>query len=162
VHELVNGQQLHGRDAERRQVLERGRMSEPRIRATYRCWYPGVPFGESLQMHLVHDRLVQFPAQRAVAFPVERVVHDDRFRHERTTIRIVSHLIIAAEWVGKDRGVPVDVAGDRTRIGINQELCRIAPMSLRRVPRAVHPEPVSLTGLDPAEISVPAVRCALR
>ena len=96
---------------------------------------PGWQLREALDVHLVDDRLVQLPAQRAVAFPVERVVDDDGFRHERRAVGVVALQVVAAERVGEDRRVPPDVAGDRARVGIDQQLGGVAAMPLRRIPR---------------------------
>ena len=60
------------------------------------------------------------------------------------------------EVIREHRLVPVPVAVDRLRVGIEQQLGRVAPVPVVGRPRAVHAVAVPLPGLDARQIAVPA------
>ena len=51
----------------------------------------------------------------------------------------------------------VDLAVDRLRVRIEQQLGRVAPVPLGEVVRAVHAIAVALAGLDAGDVAVPDV-----
>jgi hypothetical protein len=103
---------------------------------------------------------VQLAAQRTVAVPVERRVDDDRLGHERGAVRLLALKIVAAERVWEERGVPVDAAADRAGVRIEQQLRRVATVTVGRIPRPMHAETVALTRSDARQIAVEAERGA--
>src|SRR5688572_3817464 len=132
-------------------------MGECRVGATNRLRDVRVPPGDSLHVHLVDHRLVNVPAQRPIALPVERIVDDDGLRHIRSAVRVVALEIVSTERIGKYRGVPLDGAGDGAGIRVHEQFGRIAPVTLGRIPRAMDAKAVSLAGAYAAQIPVPAV-----
>jgi hypothetical protein len=117
-----------------------------------------MPPGEPFHVNFVDDRFVQLAKQRLIALPVEPVVDDDRFRHVRSAVGVVALEIVAAERIRKHRRRPVDLAADGARVRIDQQLRRIAAVSLSGIPGAVHAESVALAGADAAQVAVPAER----
>ena len=90
MDELVHGQQLDGRDAEREQVVDDGGVGEAGVRAALVLGHFGVTGGEALDVDLVDHRIVQRDGQRAIVAPVEvRAVHD-RARHVRRAVVVVA------------------------------------------------------------------------
>ncbi len=59
--------------------------------------------------------------------------------------------------VGKDRRVPVDLAADRARIRVDQQLVRVETHPFARRVAAVHAVAVQLARTDPLQIPVPDV-----
>jgi len=162
VHELVDRQELHGRDTERLQVLNRFRIREAGVGPAQVLWDAWMPLREALDVNFVDNSLMQSAAQRPVALPVEGVIDDDRSGHVRRAVAIVALEIVAAERVGKDGGGPLDLSGDRLRVRIHEELGGIAAMSPGRIPRAIDAETVALAGPDPRQVAMPGERGALR
>ena len=156
VDELMHRQQLHRRDAERGEVIDGRRMRDARIRAAQMLRHLAMQLAEALDVHFVDHRLVQLAPRRTIAAPVKRIVDDDRLRHERRAVAIVALQVVAAERIGKDSVVPLDAAGDRLCVRIHQQLCRIAALPLRRIPRAMHAISVLLPGANSRQVSVPA------
>jgi hypothetical protein len=105
---------------------------------------------------------VQLAPQRRVAAPIELVVHDDGFGHEGCAVAVVTLEVVTTHRVGKDRRLPRDIAGDGARVRIDEQLCGIAPVSLRRVPRPVDAEAVPLARPDVGQVEMPAMRCPFR
>src|SRR5262245_13389591 len=132
-------------------------MREPGVGAADGLGYVGVEPREAFQMDFVDDRLVQLPAERLVALPVETIVHDDRLRHVRAAVGVLTLQIVAAERVGEDRRRPVDLAGDGACIWIDEQLGRVAPMALRRIPGTVNAVSIALPSSDAANVAMPAV-----
>src|SRR5215204_2052676 len=131
-------------------------MRQPGVGAAQGLGHAGVAARESLDVHLVDHRLVEPAAERTVALPVEPIVDDDSLRHVSRAVPIVAFEIVPAEWIRKDSRLPDDVSGDRSGVGINQQFRRIAAVSLRGLPWAVHAEAVALSRTDAAQIAVPA------
>src|SRR5207248_2935299 len=86
----------------------------------------------------------------------------DRLRDVRRAVRIFALEIVAAERIRKQRGIPVDLSDDRAGVRVEQQFRRIAAEPLRRIPRAVNAEPVSLSRTDTAQIPMEAERRTLR
>ena len=61
------------------------------------------------------------------------------------------------EVVGEAGRVPVDLAVDRLGVRVEEQLGRVAPQALGRLPRSVHPVAVALAGPDVGQVGVPAV-----
>ena len=154
VHELVHGQQLDGRDAERRQVADRRRMGEAGVRAAQLLGDVRVAHREALDVRLVDDRLVQRPARRAVRRPVEVRVDDDRARHERRAVGVVDDAI----WVARS-GTRRRPRSSRPRPRWRGRTGRAAASTAgsacpARVPRAVDAKAVALAGLESGHVAV--------
>src|SRR5439155_6555706 len=109
--------------------------------------------GEPADVHLVDDRLVHRPVERAVALPVVVVDVDDGGAHRGG--QVVS---------GYAGGTPVPQRlRHPARIGIDEYLVRVEPVPV--VVRVVWPgDPVGVVraGAQPAQVHVPEVEAAVR
>ena len=117
-----------------------------------------MPLGEPFDVNLVDHRLVQLSTKRTIALPVEGIVDDDGLRHVRRVVIVVALQIVSAERIGKHRRIPLDPSGDGARIGIDEQLGRVAAESVCRIPWTVHAKPVALARTDAAKVGVPAER----
>ncbi len=107
-------------------------------------------FRESLHVHFVNHALVQLSAKRLITFPVKGVIDHDGFGHVRGVVALIALEVVAAERVWKHGRIPVDSSRDCARIWIDEELRRIAPPPVRRIPGTVHAKPVTLSRSDAA------------
>jgi hypothetical protein len=168
VGDVVNGQQLDGRDAERLQVLERGRVGEPRVGAAQVLAHVRVELREALDVHLVDDQLVQRDVGAAVALPVEAGV-DHHALGDRGRVVLVVELevgLLDRPAVGRHVGQHVGLAPahrplDRLGVGIEQQLARVEAVARPGVVGAVHAVAVALAGADARQVAVPVVRRVL-
>jgi hypothetical protein len=117
---------------------------------------------ESLDVHLVDDRLVQRPPQRLLVAPVEPWINDHRSRDVRRAVLFVDRLAVGADGVRQHRLTPVDVAVDRAGVRIEEQLRGVAALPVAGRPRPVHAVSVTLTGTDAGHVAVPAERGVLR
>ena len=159
-HELMDGQQLDGRHAERQQMLDRRWARQPRERPALVGGHRRMRGGEALHVDLVHDRLVPGGARRPIAGPVERRVDDDGARRERRAVVVVPPQIRGgiAEPIAVQRLVPYDITVDGAGVGVEQQLARVEAMSLLRRERPMDAIAVALARTDPGDVAVPAVR----
>ena len=156
LHELVHRHQLDGGDAEPGQVVGDRGMRQPGVRPTDLFGHLGVQLGQALDVGLVDDRLVVGDVERTVAFPVEERVDHHAVGHVRGRVVVVARVGVA-EVVAEQRLVPVDLAGGRLRVGVEQQLVGVAALALGRVPGAVHPVAVALARLHRGQVAVPDV-----
>ncbi len=161
LDELMHGQKLDGRHAEPLQILDRLGVRHAGIRAAQLVGDERVRLGEALDVRLVDDGLVPRRLRPAVLSPVEERVDDDALRHERRAVEIVAGGFWFREVIRKDGLVPVPLAVNRLRIGIEQQLGGIGPRAALRRPGPVHPKAVALPRLHVGQIAVPAERRSL-
>src|SRR5678816_4174847 len=117
---------------------------------------------EPFYMNFVDDGLVEFPSGRVVLAPVEALVDDHGFRHVPRAVAVVALQVVAAQRIRKHRVIPLDVAADRLRIRIDQQLCRMTALPLCRIPWPVHAKTVALPGTDTRQVAMPAERGVFR
>ena len=70
---------------------------------------------------------------------------------------LVGPAVGIADVVGEHGRSPLDLAGDGTRVRVEQQLRRVAAVALVRRPRAVDAEAVALAGAHPRHVAVPAM-----
>ena len=164
VGDVVHGQQLHGRHAERAQVLDGLVGRQAGVGAAQVLAHGGVQLGEALHVDLVDEGLVPGRPRGAVALPVEPRIVDDALRDRVGVVGGVEHQVrvgavgLVGEHVGR---VPQDPALDGLRVGVDQQLVRVEAVALLGIPRPVHPERVPLAGPDVRQVAVPVERGAL-
>ena len=78
LHELVDGHQLDGGDAEALEVLDHRRVADAGVGAADLVRDAGVGLGEALDVRLVDHALVVLVPRQPVVGPVEERVDDDR------------------------------------------------------------------------------------
>ncbi len=154
LHELVHRHQLERGDAEVGEVVDDRGVRDRGIRAADLLGHLGVGHRHALDVRLVDDRLVVLVARRAVVAPVEVGVDDDR-EHRLAEVVVGVALLRVLEVVGEQRLVVGDLALDRLRVGVEQQLAGVAAVPVVGVVGAVHPEAVSLSGLQAGDVCVP-------
>ena len=169
-HVVVHRQQLHGRDAKRGEVLEHGRVAEPRVGAAQRLGHIGVTHGEAAHVQLVEDGVRPGDGWCSIAGPVEPRVHDHRSRYERRRVLCVEHgvieggvieggvtegTVLARARVVEQGGVESYGAVDGSGIGVGEQLGGVEPVAVPRVPGPVHPVAVALPRPDTGQVRVP-------
>ena len=97
-------------------------------------------------MQLVDDRLVPRRRRRRIIAPAERRIDDDALGHPHRAVFFVARevLIRMADRIAEQRVAPLDRAGDRLGVRIEQQLGRIESMTFARRVRPVHPITVKL------------------
>ena len=155
-HVLVHRQQLDGGDAQVLQVRDRGLVTQPGVGPAQLRRYAGMAHGEALDVHLV-DHRVRIPVPGPVAvLPVERRVHDQAPWHVRRGVegaRGVRVAHVVAVHLGPER----DRSADGPRVGVKEQLGRVAAQALRRVPGSADPVPVRLARPDSGHERMPDV-----
>ena len=158
VEEGVHRQQLDRGDAEVLEVGDHRRRGEPGVGAAQLRRQIRMAGGEPLDVELVDDRVVERGVGAAVVAPGKGAVDDDPLGHAPGVVLLVPHQIIPTpQRIAEDRGVPIDAAGQRPRVRVDEELGPVEAMSGLRLPRAIDPIAIALTGTDAREIAVPDV-----
>ena len=152
--ELLGRQQLHRGHPEPDQVLERGRVGQPRVRPAQRLGHARVPLGEAAHVQLVDDRVVPGRLRPGVVAPRERVVHHHRARHVRRGVLRLGAVRAGVPVHGRVRGEP---AVDRSRVRVEQQLGRVVAQPVARPVGPVHAVAVAVAGADPGQVAVPDV-----
>ena len=155
--ELVDRQELHGRDAERAQMLEDRVVDDAQERAADTVGDAGPKHRHPAHMAFVDEGLVPGHARRTVVAPRERVVDDDRLRHRAGAVLWVGHevLLRAADRVAEGLVRWLDGAADRLRVRVEEELPGVEPVTLLRLVGAVDAEAVELPGPGVGQVRVP-------
>ena len=155
--ELVHRQQLDRRDPEIEEVLDHRIAAEPEIRAAQMLGHLGMQLRHPFDVALVDDRAIPRHAQRPVIFPGERGIDDDALRNAAGAVVGIGLEILEgrADLVGEERIAPLDGAGDRFRVRIDEQLRGIEAVAVGRIVRSVDAIAVELTGADVRQIAVP-------
>lgn len=153
LDELVHRHQLDRGDAQLRQMGDDLRVREPRVRTAQPLGQAGVKHRQALDVRLVDHRAVVVRTGTAVVTPVEVRIDHDRAHRVRRRVEVVA-VVRLAERVAVDRLAPLDLPGDRTRVRVEEQLRRVAPLPALRLVRAVHPEAVALPRHHPGQIGM--------
>lgn len=160
VRELVDRQQLDGRDAQLHQVLDRRRMRQPGVRAPQLLGDARVQPREAPHMHLVDHRVRPRRLRAVVVRPVVVIVDHDTLRDERRRVPVVAHGVRHV-LLGPVPNVPVhlrretEVAVHRAGVRVQEQLRRVPATAGPRIPAALHPVAVALTGHHARHEAVP-------
>ena len=138
VDELVHRHQLDRGHPERAQVVDHRRVRHAGVRAAHLQRDRPVQEGQALDVRLVDDRLVVRAVRRPVGAPVEVRVHHHGLGQVRGRVLVVA-VVRVVEVVGEQRRVPVDLAVDRLRVRVEQQLGRVAAQARAGVVRARAP-----------------------
>lgn len=160
VRELVDGEQLDGRDAEFHEVLDRGRVRQPGVRPAQFLGDVGVQRGEPPHMHLVDHRVGPRGLRAAVLGPVVVIVDDHALRDVRRRVPVVPYgvrdlLLGPVADMAVHLWRQAEVAVHRAGVRVEEQLRGVPAGTGPRVPAAVHPEAVALAGHDTGHEAVP-------
>ena len=132
VDELVHGQQLERRHAERLEMADERGVGDAEVRAPALRRDVGMTLRGALHMRLVDHQVAPWRAQQAVALPAEHLVDDHGLRDERRAVVVVPDVGPFSEGISEHGLVPVDVALDRAGVGIEEQLVRVGAGGLLR------------------------------
>ena len=92
-----------------------------------------------------------------VVAPIERVVDHDRFRHSPRIVAQIARQVfrLAADDIARHFVRPIDPAGDRLGIGIDEQLRVVETQPALRIIRTENPEAVKLPGPHVRQEDVP-------
>ena len=94
----------------------------------------------------------------AVVAPGKGAVDDDPLGHAPGVgVLVLEQVIAASQRIAEDRRIPVDTAGQRPRVRVDEQLRRVEAMSGFRLPRTIDPIAIALTGTDTRQITMPDV-----
>src|SRR5215211_6596805 len=117
-----------------------------------------MPGREPLDVELVDHRVVERRVGAAVVAPGKGAVDDDPLGHAPGVVLLVPHQVVPTpQRIAEDRSIPIDSTCQRSCVRIDEELGPVEAMSGLRLPRAIDPIAVALTGTDTREIAVPDV-----
>ena len=119
---------------------------------------------QAAKMRLIDHRIGPGDVRRPVVAPIEAVVGDHRFEHPGRAVAPIERKIGASrmEAVAEQRVRPFELAGERFRIRVEQQLVRIEAMAGAGVVRAIGAIAVDLSDLGVGKIAVPDFVGALR
>ena len=105
---------------------------------------------------LVEDRLVPRHALAArFAVPVEVLIDDDAFRHERRRVALVEGKIVAGlDLIAEHGRVPLEFERVGAGVGVEQQLVGIEAVARLRLVGAMHPVAIECSGMHIRQIAV--------
>ena len=148
VNELMDRQQLDRGHPEPGQVIDHRGFCQPRVRAAEPLRHVGVQLGESLDVQLVDDRILDRCAGWAIVAPIELPATYDRPGHVRSRVRRI---------IALKRGIPAHRAGDGACVRVEKKLRGVAPGSGVGIPCAVHAKAVARSMPDAVDVRSPHV-----
>ena len=156
----MNGQELDGGYPEALQVLDARGRGQPRVRPPELGRYTWMTNRETPDVHFVDDAAVPRCLRPHVPAPLEQIRHHHALGNAPRVVLEVRAQIVAA---GGDRvavygGTPVDLAGDRTRVRICQQLRSVEAPPTVRIVQPVRADGVERAGLEPGSVAMPDVR----
>ncbi len=153
----MDRQQLDSGDAKPDQIVDDRRRGEPREGAALALANRRMTDREAAHMHFEDDRLFPGIARVAVIVPGEGAIGHPAFRHVAGAVAAIDGEILAraAEAISEQHIAPAQLAGNRPRIGVEQQLVGVEPVAGSGVVGAVHPVAVELAGARLGQITVP-------
>ena len=158
VDEGVHGQQFDGGDAERLDIFHDCLVSETGIGALLMRRHRRMPLGEPLHMRLVHHGFVPtYLARTPLPMPVEVRIDHHAFRHERCAVAIVEGKVpvVVTDGVAEQLVRPLQLAGMRPCIRIEQEFVGVESQALIGFVGAVHPQTIDGARMHVGNVAVP-------
>src|SRR6185312_13042807 len=118
-----------------------------------------VTHGVTPNVKLIDRGLVRRSLGRDIALPIERGINNAAFRHKHGIVAGVEGEIEArvSNTITTVKIVPFERAVERTRIGIDEELVRIEPMTRLRIIRTINAITVEKTWSNFRNITVPDI-----
>ena len=155
-HVLVHREQFDGGDAQVKQVRDRGFVAQAGVGPAEQRRNVRMAHGEALDVDLVQDRVRVAVPGAFVILPAEIRVHDQAPGHVRRGVQAARFARVGdvlAEHLRPER----DRSADRLRVGVEQQLGRVAPQAPGRVPRPADAVPVGLPRADSRHERMPDI-----
>ncbi len=137
-NERLHRQQLDGSDAELLQIIHDGRLRQAQKFAALTLWHRRMQLCETFDMQLINDGVTPRHRRRTVLAPREFGLNHTRLVHVRRAVQSVQLLGRLIRLIAEQRGIPLELARQRTRIRIEQQLVRIVSQAVRGIVWAVH------------------------
>ena len=156
VGELVDRHELHGGDAELREVLDDRRVRHAGVGAAQLLGDVGVTHRHALDVRLVDDRLRVVVPRAAVALPVEEGVDDDGVHGclgGVSALEAEGVVCLVGEKVERILELSLDGLG----VGVEEKLGGVAAQASSGVPGALDAVAVALAGPHLRDVDVPNV-----
>lgn len=159
-HMVMHRQQLHRRDTQIHQMLQRRLMYQTRVCAAQRGWHVGMGGGEPSHVHLIKDRVGQ-----GITGSLHRghrdVGYHQTTRHKCRGIQSARRRGVI-DGFSEHLGSEPHLAVDRARIRVEQQLGRVVPQPACRVERSADPETVLLPRTHPRHEPMPDITVTIR
>ena len=159
LHEVVNGHEFDGRDAQVLQILDDGGMGEAGVGAAQFFRHVRVLLGQSFDVGFVNHRCVHRDVGAADAFPVVGSINDYSLGDEGGRVVLIHDLETICggffDGVREHGGVPLDGAIDGLRVRIDEQFIGVEHLSLQRVPFAMGAETVAPACFQVRDEAVP-------
>ena len=159
VREPVDREKFDRRDPERLHIADNLLVAEALEGAAQGLGNGRVKLREAAHVRFVDDRARPWDgaAKRRRSSPFRARIDDDTFRHRGGAVGFVKRQVrrLLPEDITVGRLAPRDVAFDRPRIGVDQELVGVESMSRFRLERPVNTVAISGSSADPRQKAVP-------
>ena len=154
---MGDGEQFQRGDTEVFQIGNHRRMAECLIGAAHRVGDRRVQPGQPFDMRFINHGVAPRRARRSIVFPVVEVVHHHAFGHDRRAVAVVGLTVADVK-----QRVVFKLAIDAVRARVNQQLRRVKPVPLSRLPRTVYAKTVMHPRTPTGQVPVPDIPCARR
>ena len=158
VEKSMDRHQLDRGRAQLDEMLDRGGVSEAGVRPLNVGRHVRMPLGEALDVGLIDDRTVQRSARGTVIAPIERGVDYDSLGNSPSVVLRIYRQVrgfFAGELISEDRHGPIDLAGQRARIRVDEELGWVEAIAVIGVLRSRHTIAVALSWADSRQKNMP-------
>ena len=155
--EMGDGQQLQSGDPEVFQIGDHGRMAERLIGAAHLFGDRRMEVGQPFYMGLIYNGVAPRRARRGIVFPVVVVTHHHAFRDDMGAVAVVGFPI-----AGVENRVIFKFALHAVGTRINQQLRRVKPVPLRRLPGTMNAKTVVHSKPPAGQVAVPGIPGACR
>src|SRR5579863_1579222 len=134
-------------------------MRQSGIGAAQILGHHGILNAEAADVDLVNHGIREGSLGLGIVTPVEAGINDNRFGNAGGAVFGVHLQRIAGRDLEREDGsLPVNLAGERLGVGVDEQLVEIETMTVFGVPGTVDAIPVELAGLDAIDKAVPYKR----
>ena len=153
----VHRQKLDCRHAQLLQIFDRSRAADTSVSAAEFLRHIRPQLRETFHVHFIDHRAMQRNSGPLVIAPIKRIIDHHRFRHSPRVIAKIARQIfqLVTDDVGKHFVGPIDFAGDRFGIRIEQQLGTVEAHPLLGIVRTVDAVTVKLSRFYIRQENVP-------
>ena len=107
-----------------------------------------MPSREPFDMGFVDNGFMPGDLQSAIAIPFEVGLVHDTMRDKGRAVPIAAYVGAFIEAIGKNRFMPLDLAFNCFRIGVEQQFVGVATLPVGGFPRSMSAKTIALSGFD--------------